>query len=222
MIALRYQVVSDRKRDIGGSLVQDLRRRPVASPSVRFMRKTDAMVEIGYSLSSEEHGPQELIETARQAEEAGFAFAILSDHFHPWIDARGQSPFAWTVLGGIATQTSRLRVGTGVTCPTMRYHPALVAQMAATTATLFGDRFFLGVGTGENLNERRLTAGAAAAAALRGARLAGHARPAGRARSLRTRRRADPLLHQRVRRCRIQPRRNPPDRRRGRLHPLLR
>jgi G6PDH family F420-dependent oxidoreductase len=111
------------------------------------------MVEIGYSLSSEEHGPRELIETARQAEEAGFEFAILSDHFHPWIDAQGHSPFAWTVLGGIATGTLRLRVGTGVTCPTMRYHPALVAQMAATTAALFGDRFFLGVGTGENLNE---------------------------------------------------------------------
>jgi G6PDH family F420-dependent oxidoreductase len=111
------------------------------------------VARIGYSLSSEEHGPEDLVAYARRAEEVGFAYASISDHYHPWIDAQGQSPYVWTVLGGIANATSRLPVGTGVTCPTMRYHPAVVAQMAATTAALFRGRFTLGVGTGENLNE---------------------------------------------------------------------
>jgi coenzyme F420-dependent glucose-6-phosphate dehydrogenase len=111
------------------------------------------MVELGYKLSSEEFGPRALVENARAAEEAGFTFALISDHFHPWLDAQGQSPFVWTVLGGIAAVTKRLQVGTGVTCPTVRIHPAIIAQAAATTALMFGDRFFLGVGTGENLNE---------------------------------------------------------------------
>ena len=87
---------------------------------------------------------------------AGFPFALISDHFHPWIDAQGQSPFVWSVLGAIAAGTSELRVGTGVTCPTIRIHPAIVAQAAATAASLFEGRFFLGVGTGENLNEHIL------------------------------------------------------------------
>jgi coenzyme F420-dependent glucose-6-phosphate dehydrogenase len=111
------------------------------------------MFELGYSLSSEEHGATFLIDSARRAEEAGFSFALISDHYHPWTDQQGQSPFVWTVLGGIARETRRLRVGTGVTCPLIRYHPALVAQAAATTASMFDGRFFLGVGTGERLNE---------------------------------------------------------------------
>lgn len=111
------------------------------------------MMNLGYKLSSEEFGPRDLVRFAARAERAGFEFALISDHFHPWTDRQGQSPFVWTVLGAIAHATTRLRIGTAVTCPLIRVHPAIVAQAAATTATLMGDRFFLGVGTGENLNE---------------------------------------------------------------------
>src|SRR5437763_7759546 len=111
------------------------------------------MAEIGYTLSSEEFGPGELVGFARRAEEAGFTFALASDHFHPWIDKQGHSPFVWTVLGGVAEATEHLRVGTGVTCPLIRIHPAIVAQAAATVTAAMPCRFFLGVGTGENLNE---------------------------------------------------------------------
>ncbi|HJQ83139.1 MAG TPA: TIGR03557 family F420-dependent LLM class oxidoreductase [Candidatus Binatia bacterium] len=111
------------------------------------------MVEVGYKLSSEEFGPVALVEYAAQAERSGFEFALISDHFHPWSDRQGQSPFVWSVIGAIGAATERLRIGTGVTCPTMRIHPAIVAQAAATTAALMPGRFFLGVGTGENLNE---------------------------------------------------------------------
>jgi coenzyme F420-dependent glucose-6-phosphate dehydrogenase len=113
-------------------------------------------VELGYALSSEEHAPLDLVENARRAEDAGFGFALVSDHFHPWTDRQGNSPFVWSVLGGIAVRTERLRVGTGVTCPTMRIHPAIVAQAAATAAAMLPGRFFFGVGTGENLNEHVL------------------------------------------------------------------
>jgi len=111
------------------------------------------VTEFGYWLSSEEHEPLELVGHARRAEEADFSFAMISDHFHPWIDAQGHSAFVWSVIGGIAATTERIRLGTGVTCPTMRIHPAVVAQAAATSAAMLGDRFFLGIGTGENLNE---------------------------------------------------------------------
>jgi G6PDH family F420-dependent oxidoreductase len=107
----------------------------------------------GYWLSSEEHPPLDLVRNARRAEEAGFEFALISDHFHPWIDAQGQSPFVWSVIGGIAATTEQIRLGTGVTCPTIRIHPAIVAQAAATCGAMLEGRFFLGVGTGENLNE---------------------------------------------------------------------
>ena len=110
-------------------------------------------VHLGYSLSTEEHRPERLVELAQRAEDAGFEYASISDHFHPWIEEQGNSPFAWSVLGAIANATTTLRVGTGVTCPTFRYHPAIVAQAAATVACLMPGRFFLGVGTGENLNE---------------------------------------------------------------------
>src|SRR5215471_2217959 len=99
------------------------------------------MVEIGYSLSSEEHSPRALVEAAVAAEEAGFAFALVSDHYHPWTDRQGQSPFVWSVLGAIAEATDRLRLGTGVTCPTTRIHPAVIAQAAATSALLFDGRW---------------------------------------------------------------------------------
>jgi coenzyme F420-dependent glucose-6-phosphate dehydrogenase len=114
------------------------------------------MTTIGYKLCSEEHGPQDLVRYARRAEEAGFEFAAISDHFHPWTDAQGESPFVWSVIGAIASSTERLRVGTAVTCPTIRIHPAIVAQAAATSAALLPGRFFLGVGTGEYLNEHIL------------------------------------------------------------------
>jgi coenzyme F420-dependent glucose-6-phosphate dehydrogenase len=114
------------------------------------------MTALGYALSSEEHGPRDLVENARLAEEAGFTFALISDHFHPWIDRHPHSPFVWGVLGAIAQATDKLVVGTGVTCPTMRTHPAIIAHAAATAADLMPGRFFLGVGTGENLNEHIL------------------------------------------------------------------
>ena len=111
------------------------------------------MLRLGYKLSSEEFGPTDLIRQAARAERAGFDFALISDHFHPWSDRQGQSPFVWAALGGIAGATERLTVGTGVTCPIIRTHPAIVAHAAATVAAMMPGRFFLGVGTGENLNE---------------------------------------------------------------------
>jgi len=110
-------------------------------------------VEVGYWLSSEEHAPDALVRHARRAEESGFRTAMISDHFHPWTSTQGQSPFVWGVLGAIAGATETLRVGTGVTCPIMRIHPAIVAHAAATAACLMPGRFFLGVGSGERLNE---------------------------------------------------------------------
>ena len=114
------------------------------------------MTEFGYWLSSEEHPPLELVRNAARAEELGFAFAMISDHFHPWIAAQGQSPFVWGVLGGIAAATERIEVATGVTCPLIRTHPAIVAHAAATAGAMLPGRFTLGLGTGENLNEHVL------------------------------------------------------------------
>jgi coenzyme F420-dependent glucose-6-phosphate dehydrogenase len=114
------------------------------------------MVELGYALSSEEHAPGDLVRWAELAEQAGFKFALISDHYHPWIDRQGHSPFVWGVLGAISQRTERLMLGTGVTCPMVRIHPAVIAQAAATAACLLDGRFFLGVGTGENLNEHIL------------------------------------------------------------------
>jgi coenzyme F420-dependent glucose-6-phosphate dehydrogenase len=114
------------------------------------------MTRFGYALSCEEHPPAALVRNAQLAEDAGFDFAMLSDHFHPWTDRQGNSAFAWSVLGAIAQTTERMSIGTGVTCPTMRIHPAIVAQAAATTAAMMPGRFWLGVGTGEALNEHVL------------------------------------------------------------------
>jgi coenzyme F420-dependent glucose-6-phosphate dehydrogenase len=111
------------------------------------------MIELGYQLSSEEHLAPDLVGYGRRAEEVGFSYAVISDHFHPWTHRQGQSPFVWAVIGAIAQTTERLRVGTAVTAPIRRTPPYLVAQAAATVATLLPGRFFLGVGTGENLNE---------------------------------------------------------------------
>jgi G6PDH family F420-dependent oxidoreductase len=110
-------------------------------------------VDIGFTLSSEERQPQELVRLAKLAEDVGFGYALMSDHYHPWTDRQGSSPFAWAVLGAIASSTRSLRIGTGVTCPIMRIHPAIIAQAAATVGCLMPGRFFLGVGSGESLNE---------------------------------------------------------------------
>ena len=111
------------------------------------------MTDFGLALSSEEHPPNDLVRLARRAEETGFEFAMISDHFHPWTDSQGQSPFVWSVIGGISHATERIRLGTAVTCPTIRIHPAIIAHASATAASMMEGRFFLGLGTGENLNE---------------------------------------------------------------------
>ena len=110
-------------------------------------------LRLGYWLSSEEHPARRLVELAVAAEATGFPTAMISDHYHPWVDAQGQSSFVWGVLGAIAQATEELEVGTGVTAPIQRIHPAIVAQAAATAATLMPGRFFLGLGSGERLNE---------------------------------------------------------------------
>lgn len=110
-------------------------------------------LRLGYWLSSEEHPPEDLVNWSVRAEQAGFATAMISDHFHPWTSQQGQSSFVWSVLGGIAGATERLEVGTGVTTPIIRTHPVVIAQAAATVARMMPGRFFLGVGTGERLNE---------------------------------------------------------------------
>lgn len=114
------------------------------------------MVKLGYAISSEEHHPTDIVQHAARAEEVGFTYALISDHFHPWVSEQGHSPFVWAVLGGIAQITKTLQIGTGVTCPMIRTHPAIIAQSAATVAAMMPGRFFLGVGTGENLNEHIL------------------------------------------------------------------
>ena len=112
-------------------------------------------MRIGYFLSSEELSPATLVEQARLAEEAGFEALWISDHYHPWNDEQGQSPFVWSVIGAIS-QVCRLPVITAVTCPTVRIHPAVIAQAAATASVQLEGRFTLGVGTGEALNEHVL------------------------------------------------------------------
>lgn len=111
------------------------------------------MVEIGYKLFTEAHSASELVKNARLAEDAGFSFLSISDHYLPWISNHGRAGFAWCTIGGISQSTSRIKVSTGVTCPLVRYHPAIVAQAAATAASMMPGRFELGVGTGESLNE---------------------------------------------------------------------
>src|SRR5687767_12146257 len=112
-------------------------------------------MKIGYFLSCEEYSPRDLVEQAKQAEQAGFHALWISDHFHPWNDEQGHSAFVWSVIGALAEATD-LPVTTGVTCPTVRIHPAIVAQAAATSAVMLDGRFNLGVGSGEALNEHIL------------------------------------------------------------------
>ncbi|WP_127819012.1 LLM class F420-dependent oxidoreductase [Microbacterium sp. CPCC 204701] len=111
------------------------------------------MARFGYTLMGEQSGPRELVRYAQAAEDAGFDFEVSSDHYSPWLVSQGHSPYAWTVLGAVAHATSRVELMTYVTCPTMRYHPAVVAQKAATVQLLSEGRFVLGLGSGESLNE---------------------------------------------------------------------
>ena len=113
------------------------------------------MVKIGYFLSSEEFGPHAQVEQAKIAEDAGFEALWISDHYHPWVREQGQSPFVWSVIGALSQVTS-LPVTTAVTCPTMRIHPAVLAQAVATSAVMLEGRFNFGIGSGENLNEHIL------------------------------------------------------------------
>ena len=117
------------------------------------------MLRLGYKLMSEEHGPLDLVRNAERAEDAGFDFAAISDHFSPWLEEQGHAPLALAVLGAVANATRRIGLMTAVTCPTMRYHPAIIAQGAATMALLSEDRFTLGLGAGERLNEHVTGAG---------------------------------------------------------------
>jgi G6PDH family F420-dependent oxidoreductase len=110
-------------------------------------------VRIGYKLATEGFGPKEIIRQAVLAEQAGFDFVEMSDHYHPWVEAQGHSGFTWSLLAAIAMKTERIGLATGVTCPSMRYHPAIIAQAAATMAIISDGRFTLGVGAGERLNE---------------------------------------------------------------------
>ena len=111
------------------------------------------MTRFGFTLMTEQNGPRELVDAAVRAEEVGFDLLVSSDHYSPWLTEQGHAPYAWTVLGAVAHATSRVDLMTYVTCPTMRYHPAVVAQKAATLQILSGGRFILGLGSGENLNE---------------------------------------------------------------------
>src|SRR3954453_11319366 len=113
-------------------------------------------MEFGYFLSSEEYGPRDLVDQAVRAETAGWKELLISDHFHPWVEQQGHSPFVWGVIGAIAGATDEVTVTTGVTCPTVRTHPAVIAQAAATASLLLDGRFRFGVGSGENLNEHIL------------------------------------------------------------------
>ena len=117
------------------------------------------MVKLGYKLMTEEHGPADLVRNAKRAEQAGFDFAAISDHYFPWLEEQGHAPFAWSVLGAVAEATEHLGLMTSVTCPIMRYHPAIIAQAAATMGLLADGRFTLGLGAGERLNEHVVGAG---------------------------------------------------------------
>jgi G6PDH family F420-dependent oxidoreductase len=117
------------------------------------------MVKLGYKLMTEEHGPADLVRNAKRAEQAGFDFAAISDHYFPWLEEQGHAPFAWSVRGAVAEATEHLGLMTSVTCPIMRYHPAIIAQAAATMGLLADGRFTLGLGAGERLNEHVVGAG---------------------------------------------------------------
>src|SRR5664280_3657726 len=138
-------------------------RRPIASrlkprgqsrsTAVNHGQPGELMAQFGYTMMCEQSGPKDLVHNVVRAEQAGFDFAVISDHYSPWLEAQGHSPYAWAVLGAAAQATDWIPLMTFVTCPTLRYHPAVVAQKAATVALLSDGRFTLGLGAGENLNE---------------------------------------------------------------------
>src|SRR5947209_1346097 len=111
------------------------------------------MTDFGYTMMCEQSPPDQLVRDVQLAEEAGFGFSVISDHYQPWLDSQGHSGYAWSILGAAAQATERIGLMTYVTCPILRYHPAVVAQKAATVQILSGNRFRLGLGSGENLNE---------------------------------------------------------------------
>jgi G6PDH family F420-dependent oxidoreductase len=111
------------------------------------------VTQFGYTMMTEQARPDQLVRDLRSAEEAGFDFSVTSDHYQPRLDAQGHSGYAWSILGAAAQATERIPLMTYVTCPILRYHPAIVAQKAATVQILSGNRFRLGLGAGENLNE---------------------------------------------------------------------
>ena len=117
------------------------------------------MTRFGYTLMTEQSGPRELVQYAVDAERVGFDFEVMSDHYSPWLTEQGHAPYAWTTLGAVAHATERVGLMTYVTCPTLRYHPAVVAQKAATLQILANGRFVLGLGSGESLNEHVVGAG---------------------------------------------------------------
>ncbi|MBG6237896.1 G6PDH family F420-dependent oxidoreductase [Mycetocola sp. CAN_C7] len=117
------------------------------------------MTRFGYTLMTEQSGPRDLVRYAVAAEQQGFDFEVCSDHYSPWLTEQGHAPYAWTLLGAVAQATERVDLATFVTCPTLRYHPAVVAQKAATLQLLAEGRFLLGLGSGENLNEHVVGAG---------------------------------------------------------------
>lgn len=129
------------------------------SQRVETVEEAHAMTRFGYTLMTEQSGPKELVRYAMAAENAGFDYAVSSDHYSPWLAAQGHAPYAWAVLGAVAQATEHIDLMTYVTCPTMRYHPAVVAQKAATLQILADGRFTLGLGSGENLNEHVIGAG---------------------------------------------------------------
>jgi G6PDH family F420-dependent oxidoreductase len=129
------------------------------------------MTDFGYTAMCEQTPVRQLVSDLAAAEQAGFDFSVMSDHYFPWIEEQGHSGYAWSVLGAAAQATQRLPLMTFVTCPTFRYHPAVVAQKAATMAVLSGGRFTLGLGAGENLNEH-VVGGAWPVARVRHERLA--------------------------------------------------
>jgi G6PDH family F420-dependent oxidoreductase len=117
------------------------------------------VASIGYTLMTEQAGPRELVRYAAAAEQVGFDFEVMSDHYFPWLEEQGHAPYAWSVLGAVSQVTERVELMTYVTCPLLRYHPAVVAQKAATIGVLSEGRFTLGLGAGENLNEHVVGAG---------------------------------------------------------------
>ena len=132
---------------------------PPALERPRARGKDAHMTNFGYTLMTEQAGPRDLVAHASAAEEGGFDFEVMSDHYFPWLDEQGHSPYAWSVLGAVTQVTEQIELMTYVTCPIQRYHPAVVAQKAATVQLLSGGRFTLGLGAGENLNEHVVATG---------------------------------------------------------------